>query len=331
MSSCGSTTSLGNNKAECPVCKEELTAKHVFNHLIKKHQTEILLEQTKESIGEMIDQQRSFLAYNEDSIVLQGCLGCCKGFSNEHKASKHFKEKPSCLKEHVKQLNHLKALVKKSGKYTSKEAKDYLKTNGYYRSTDQSDKNRCGYFYGATSMKGWDKYLTWAIGTVKETNDTFDVAIKVLTQLNTMLQIKDEQEIYTNDWYRKVNIVWFWLGRVQDDYVRAVKWFDFLKYTPYSPDSESGDANEVELYLNASPESYKYEPIDLECVKAYNELKNPISTREAFLKSYAEDMKRMKEQEEFIKREKQEMARRMLELDERAKMYERDEEEEDVE
>jgi len=331
MSSCGSTTSLGNNKAECPVCQESLTAKHVFNHLIKKHQTEILLDQTKESIGEMIDQQRSFLAYNEDSIVLQGCLGCCKGFSNEHKASKHFKEKTACFKEHVKQLNHLKALVKKSGKYTTKEAKDYLKMNGHYKSTDDNDKNRCAYFYCATSIQGWDKYLAWAIRSIKEVNDTFDVAVKLLTQLNDMLQVKDEKEIYTIDWSKRVNTTWFWLGQVQENYVRAVRFFDFLKYTPYSPDSDLGDVNEVQLYLNSSPETDKYEPIDLECVKAYSELKNPISTREAFLKSYAEDLKRMKEQEESIKKEKQEMARRMLELDERAKMYERDEEEEDLE
>jgi len=297
--------------------------------LIKKHQTEILLDQTKETIGQMIDQRLSFLAYNEDSIVLQGCLGCCKGFSNEHKASKHFKEKPDCLKEHVKQLNHLKSLVKKTGKYTSKEAKDYLKMNGYYKPIDQSDGNRCAYFYGATSMKGWDKYLTWAIGLIKETNDTFDVAVKLLTQYNTILQVKDEQEIYTNDWAKKVNTIWFWLGQVQDNYVRAVKFFDFLKYTPYSPDSELGNANEVELYLNASAESDKYEPIDLECVKAYNEIKNPLSAKEAFLKSYAEDMKRMKEQEELIKKERQEMARRLLELEERAKMCERDENEEE--
>lgn len=331
MSSCGSTTSLGNNKTECPICQEGMTAKYVFNHLIKKHQTDILLDHTKESIEEIIDQQRSFLAYNEDSIVLQGCLGCCKGFSNEHKASKHFKEKPACFKEHVKQLNHLKSLVKKTGKYTLKEAKDYLKTNGYYRSTDEKDKNRCGYFYAATSMKGWDKYIAWAIQTVKETNDTFDVVIKVLTQLNIMLQIKDEQEIYTNGWYKKVNTVWFWLGRVQDDYVRAVRWFDFLKYTPYSPDSELGDANEVQLYLNACPESYKYEPIDLECVKAYNELKNPATERELFLKAYAEDMKRLAEQQQQMKLEKLEMQKKYKALEERALMCESLEEEQEEE
>jgi hypothetical protein len=173
--------------------------------------------------------------------------------------------------------------------------------------------------------------LSRSIKQIGIINREIEMAVKILETINKKVQVTDVQQIYTTDWAQLTNRAWHWIGNIQDTFVRPTYQFDYMKYTPFQQPCSDPLQNELGLYLNGDIETYKYEPIDLQCVKEYENLKNPPNAHELFMKAYKEDMKRMKEQEEHLKNEREEMKQRLKLLDERATMHEGDEDEERLE
>jgi hypothetical protein len=160
-------------------------------------------------------------------------------------------------------------------------------------------------------------------------NKDLEMAVKILEKVNSQLKVNDVQEIYTTDWYRLCNRAWHWVNGVQDKYFHTTYHWDFMKYTPFPAPCGDSDQAELNLYLNGDVETYTWQPIDLQCVKAYNEILNPPDAAEVFKKAYAEDMKRLAEQQQQMKLEKLEMQKKYQALEERALMCESLEEEQE--
>jgi hypothetical protein len=321
-----STSTLGNNKTPCPICNESIAGRYLFNHFCTKHEKQVLAQNTKEGIEEVINLNQPFIAYNEDSIVSMGCLGCKKGLSNGHKATNHFQQDPECLRKHIEQLGIWKSLAKKNGKYSSKEVQEYSKKHGgNYKYTDDADKKRCGYLFLAAQLQGLDTYLAKSIQQIGIINKEFDMAVKILETINTKLVVSDVQEIYTTDWHKYIGRAWRWIEDIMHTYFHPTYHWDFMKYTPFPQPSGDPHQVELELYLNGDVETFVWKPIELQSVKEYENLKNPPNAAELFRKAYEEDLRKMKEQHEQLKRDKLEMAKRYKELEERALMAERSE------
>jgi len=333
-----SVSTLGNNKTSCPVCNNEIQGRALFNHLLTKHEKHVLAQHTKESIQEAIDQNQPFMAHNEDSITSMGCLGCKKGFSNYHKFVTHFLQNDGdkCTSKHKSALQHFKVLARKGGKYSTKEVQDYSKQNGgRYKylvgsdGTTTTDKNRCSYLFLAAQLEGLDIYLAKSIQQIGIINKDFDMAVKILETINSKLEVKDVQEIYTTDWHRYIGRAWSWIQDIMHTYLHQTYHWDFMKHTPFPQPSGDLQQVELELYLNGDVETFDWKPIELQSSKVYDCLKNPPNATELFRKAYEEDMRRMMEQHEQLKRDKLEMAKRYKALEERALMSEVNEEEEE--
>lgn len=299
-SSCGSKASLGNNKSECPVCQEEMGGRYLFNHLIKKHQTKILEDQTKDEINTMIETNQPFLAYNDDGIILQGCLGCCVGYANGHKASKHFKDKPECLKEHIKQMNHLKLLVKKTGPYTEDEVKEYLNKNKTYKFQSQKDKNECTYMLLASSMEGLDKWLCTQFENdpsmhTQWFNERRIKTISFLKALHDDLLVKPKDD---EAWIEhRYNIQTSFPDILPSSYSFDFDTTQLYKFTPFTNNIDTFYKKTSELYLTTNRKTFTYNPIELQCEKVLQH----ISTEE-YQKEYqhTEFLKVLKQDQQML-------------------------------
>jgi len=311
------------------MCHSNITAKHLYNHCLVKHEKQVANLNTKEEVQQIIDEQRAFEFVVGENTLL-GCLACKKGFSNQHKFATHLLQDggDQCKIKHREQLTYWKTLARKAGKYSKTELAEYQKQNIRYKPTDDADKNRCSYLFLAEQLQGLDMYLTNSIKRIGFINKEFDMAVKILESINTQLDVTDVQEIYTKDWARLNNRAWNWIISIQDTYFHPQYHWEFMRYTPFPITSLDPDQVELGLYLNGDVDTYKWKPIDLQCVKEYERLKNPPDAVEEFKKLYEEDMRRMKDQEERIKQDKLELAKRYKALEERAMMYEGDEEEE---
>lgn len=102
-------TSVSNTAMECPVCKKELTVKHVFNHIKIKHTGYFQQQTTKKWLQEAQLGKPLKIFWNkkndfdeEDTIVIFGCLSSGKTFTTESRGIAHFKKNPKDLKEHNK-------------------------------------------------------------------------------------------------------------------------------------------------------------------------------------------------------------------------------------
>jgi hypothetical protein len=324
-----SVSTLGNNKTPCPVCSESITGKYLFNHFCTKHEKQVLAQNTKEGIQEVIDSKQPFIAYNEDAIVSMGCLGCKKGFSNLHKATTHFQQDDECLRKHIAQLGIWKSNAKKGGKYTSKEVKEYANKNGgHYKFVDQADKNRCAYLFLAMQLEGLDRYLANSIKQIGIINNEFDNAVKILENANDKLSVSDVQQIYTTDWNRYIKRAWYYIEGIMHFYFHPMYHWDFMKYTPFPQPSSDPHQVELELYLNGDVETFQWKPIVLQSAIEYERLKNPPDATELFRKTYEEDMKKMEEHNALLQRQKEEIIEKYKALEQRAMMYEGSEEEE---
>jgi hypothetical protein len=109
-----SSASSTNQKIECPVCKDELTRKHMFNHIRVKHEQFLQTQTTKQWL-EAASEGKPLCIFWETSndfdemelTKLYACLGSNKTFQTECRAMAHFKKDHKALKEHNKKVKEL--------------------------------------------------------------------------------------------------------------------------------------------------------------------------------------------------------------------------------
>jgi len=111
-SEAGSVVSATNAKMECPHCSQELQARVIFNHIIKKHPKDLLdsAMNLKESDGGKALEVRWSKKNDfdeEEDIIIYACLATNKTFTTEMKANAHFKKNKEALKEHTKEMKKL--------------------------------------------------------------------------------------------------------------------------------------------------------------------------------------------------------------------------------
>ena len=98
-------SSVTNTGMECPVCKNELTIKNMFNHIKIKHSGYFQQQTTKLWLQEANQGKPLKIFWNkkndfneEETIVIFGCLSSGKTFTTESRGIIHFKKNPSDLK-----------------------------------------------------------------------------------------------------------------------------------------------------------------------------------------------------------------------------------------
>lgn len=107
-------SSVTNTGMECPVCKNELTIKNMFNHIKIKHSGYFQQQTTKLWLQEANQGKPLKIFWNkkndfneEETIVIFGCLSSGKTFTTESRGIIHFKKNPSDLKEHNRLVTEL--------------------------------------------------------------------------------------------------------------------------------------------------------------------------------------------------------------------------------
>ena len=110
----GSTRSTSDKKIECPCCKNELSLKHMFNHIRVKHEGYFQKMTTAQWLNEAASGKplRIFWEvmndFDESEITtIYGCLSTNKTFQREDKAIAHFKKNSKDLTEHNKQVKKM--------------------------------------------------------------------------------------------------------------------------------------------------------------------------------------------------------------------------------
>lgn len=109
-----SSASSTNQKTPCPVCKEELTRKHMFNHIRVKHENFLQTQTTKEWLTAASEGKPLCIFWETPNdfdemelTKLYACLGSNKTFQTECRAMAHFKKDPKALKAHNKKVKEL--------------------------------------------------------------------------------------------------------------------------------------------------------------------------------------------------------------------------------
>ena len=115
VSSNGSTSSISNQKIECPCCNEELQSRGMFIHIRSKHPGYFQTQTTKEWLNDAAKGKPLKFFWEskinkEEIITLYGCLATGKTFQTEAKALAHFKKYTKELREHNKQIMTLSEL-----------------------------------------------------------------------------------------------------------------------------------------------------------------------------------------------------------------------------
>tara|TARA_R110000868_G_scaffold275129_1_gene534824 strand:+ start:428 stop:1294 length:867 start_codon:yes stop_codon:yes gene_type:complete len=111
MEDCNSVT---NAAIECPVCKNDLTVKHIFNHIKIKHPGYFQQQTTKKWLQESQLGKPLKIFWNkkndfdeEDTFVVFGCLSSGKTFTTESRGVAHFRKNPNDLKNHNEAVTYL--------------------------------------------------------------------------------------------------------------------------------------------------------------------------------------------------------------------------------
>jgi hypothetical protein len=111
MEDCNSVT---NAAIECPVCKNDLTVKHIFNHIKIKHSGYFQQQTTKKWLQESQLGKPLKIFWNkkndfdeEDTFVVFGCLSSGKTFTTESRGVAHFRKNPNDLKNHNEAVTYL--------------------------------------------------------------------------------------------------------------------------------------------------------------------------------------------------------------------------------
>lgn len=109
-SEAGSVVSATNSKIECPHCSQELQARVIFNHIVKKHPKELLDHVMNVSDGGKALEVRWSKKNDfdeEEDVIIYACLATNKTFTTEIKANAHFKKDKEALKEHTREMKKL--------------------------------------------------------------------------------------------------------------------------------------------------------------------------------------------------------------------------------
>jgi hypothetical protein len=101
-------------KIPCPVCKDELTRRSMFNHIRVKHE-QFLQTQTTRQWLEAASEGKPLCIFWETTndfdemelTKLYACLGTNKTFQTECRAMAHFKKNKDALKEHNKKVKEM--------------------------------------------------------------------------------------------------------------------------------------------------------------------------------------------------------------------------------
>lgn len=101
-------------KIPCPVCKEELTRRSMFNHIRVKHENFLQTQTTKEWLTAASEGKPLCIFWETSNdfdemelTKLYACLGSNKTFQTECRAMAHFKKDPKALKAHNKKVREL--------------------------------------------------------------------------------------------------------------------------------------------------------------------------------------------------------------------------------
>ena len=122
------TSSVTNQKIECPFCNKSFQIRHTFNHIHTKHRQKYL-DHINSSWLEHASPDlplRVFWPYTndfgeQDEQTIYCCLGSNKTFSSEHKALAHFKKDKESLKKHNAEIKKLKKVFAEQKKVVEDE------------------------------------------------------------------------------------------------------------------------------------------------------------------------------------------------------------------
>jgi hypothetical protein len=133
------STSTSILKRECPICKNELQTRMMFNHLRKRH-PEQFQEMTQKQWLEQAQEGKPLKFFwiqkndfdEEESVIIYGCLATNKCFITEFKAMSHFKKSPEALKEHKKEIKSMLKVRNKALNKNQNERKKKICTDSQW-------------------------------------------------------------------------------------------------------------------------------------------------------------------------------------------------------